>query len=298
MPLSELHLDLAPETRNLIVKVRQHVLSKSLEGNFTTIFRGRGIEFSGFRKYVYGDDASTIDWAASLRAKETLIRTFDIFKSFRALILLDVSNSMLFASTRKDKLKAELGAELASHMGFAILQTGNAVGLSMFADRIKARAVPAIGAGMNFRFSAMLSNPAHYGGAFDIKTVFRQTLAFQKEPALIIIISDFIGLEEGWINYLLKLAQHNEVLGIMLRDRRDRELPKSWGEFVLQDPYSPRQMQVDLLEVRKAYRQYVEHEERVIRRSFLLTKSHFVRLQTDEEMWEKLLGFFKRGFRE
>jgi uncharacterized protein (DUF58 family) len=298
MPLSSLHLELAPETRGLLMKVRQNILSRSLEGNFTTMFRGRGIEFSGFRKYVYGDDASLIDWPASLRSKETLIRTFDLFKSFRALILVDVSNSMLFCSTRADKLKAEIAAELASHIGYAVLRTNNAAGLAMFSDHLKARVPPDIGAGVNYRFSKYLADPSLYGGGFDFKAVIKQTLAFQKEPALIIIISDFIGLEEGWINYLLKLAERNEVLGIMLRDPRDRDLPAQWVEYVVADPFSSAQMQVDALEMRKAYRETVEREERLIRRSFLLTKSHFISLRTDEEIWERLMGFFKRGFRE
>ncbi len=298
MPLSSLHLDLAPETRQVAMKVRQHILSKSLEGSFTTIFRGRGIEFSGFRKYVYGDDASLIDWSASLRAKETLIRTFDVFKSFRALILVDVSNSMLFTSTHRDKLKAEHAAELASHLAYTILRTSNAVGLAMFSDHVKARLVPDIGADMNYRISRVLADPTLYGGGFNFKAVTREVLAFQKEPALVIIISDFIGLEEGWINYLLKLAQHNEVLGLMLRDPRDKELPKSWGEWVLEDPFSPTQAQVDLIELRKDYHAYVEHEEAVIRRAFHLTKSHFASLRTDTDYWETIMGFLKRGFRE
>ena len=36
----------------------------------------------------------------------------------------------------------------------------------------------------------------------------------------------------------------------------------------------------------------------IIRNASSLTKSHFVTIQTNENMWEDLMNFFKRGFRE
>ena len=76
MPINELHLNLTPKLKKLDVNSRRDVLAMSMQGDWSTTFKGRGIEFAGFRAYQYGDDASLIDWKASLRSKEILIKEF------------------------------------------------------------------------------------------------------------------------------------------------------------------------------------------------------------------------------
>src|SRR5512141_1488904 len=105
MPVKKLDLNLIPMLKQREVRAKRKVLARMLEGSWTALLKGRGMEFAGFRKYTYGDDASRIDWGASLRAKETLIREFEEYKSVNVLFLMDMSNTMLFTSQRK--LKAE-----------------------------------------------------------------------------------------------------------------------------------------------------------------------------------------------
>ena len=74
MAIERLDADLLPKIRKLDVYARQSALSDVIEGNWTTTFKGHGMEFSGYRSYQYGDDASLIDWKASLRSKSLLIK--------------------------------------------------------------------------------------------------------------------------------------------------------------------------------------------------------------------------------
>jgi len=61
MGLRELKVDLTPGLQKLDVYSRRDILSRTMEGEWSTTFKGRGIEFAGFRDYSYGDDASLID---------------------------------------------------------------------------------------------------------------------------------------------------------------------------------------------------------------------------------------------
>lgn len=72
MAIKELRIELTPRVRKAEIYAKRSVLSKTISGNWVTSFKGRGIEFAGYRSYQYGDDASLIDWRASLRSKETM----------------------------------------------------------------------------------------------------------------------------------------------------------------------------------------------------------------------------------
>jgi len=142
MPIKDLRIDLSSGLRKLDINARKDVLSRTLEGEWTTVFKGRGIESAGFRSYTFGDDASLIDWKASLRAKQTLIREFEDYKNFTVFFLFDVSDSMLFTST--DKLKCEYAAEMIYVLADAINKAGDSVGMAMFTDKFLNKVYPII----------------------------------------------------------------------------------------------------------------------------------------------------------
>ena len=94
MAIKRFEAELLPKIRKLDVYARQSVLSEVIEGNWTALFKGHGMEFSGYRAYTYGDDASLIDWKASLRSKSLLVKEYEQEKSVNVYFLFDVSNSM------------------------------------------------------------------------------------------------------------------------------------------------------------------------------------------------------------
>ncbi|MFH1915837.1 MAG: DUF58 domain-containing protein [Nanoarchaeota archaeon] len=294
MPIQELRLRLVPDIFKLEVGAKRDILSQALEGDFTTLFKGKGIEFAGYREYTYTDDASLIDWAASLRSKKTLIREFEVQKNFHVFFLLDVSDKMLFCSTRQNKLKAEHGAELVSRLAYAMAKSNNAIGLAMFTDKFTAKLYPELGTGMVARINQELSNPAHYGGNFSFKKALQYTNSFLKERSLIIIISDFIGLEEGWVGYVRNLMVQHEIIGIMLRDPRDEELPENYGQYVLENPFGSDRLLIDLKEYGKLYTAFVKDEEDYIMNSFGKGAYNLIKLRTDKDFTRPLMAFFKK----
>jgi len=292
MAIKELNVDITPQIRKAEVYARRSILSKTLEGNWVTTFKGRGIEFAGYRSYQYGDDASLIDWRASLRCKQTLVREFEEYKNFSVFFLLDVSNSMLFSSN--EKLKAEYAAELTYSLADVILRAGDAVGLGMFTDHLITRIYPDIGSGIIEKIAKELTNKKNYGGPFDFKKVIKQTLSFLTGRAIIMIISDFLDMPTGWERYVTMMADHFEVIGIMVRDPRDRELPRGAGQYMLKDPYTNEYLYIDVNQYAEKYKQLVLEEERRIRNVFKQNRGGFVLLTTDKDYTEPLLRFFRR----
>lgn len=292
MPIKELKLDLTPKLKDVKLKARIDVLNKVLEGNWNTVFKGQGLEFAGYRQYSYGDDASKIDWSASLRAHETLVRELEEYRNFNVFFLLDVSNSMLFSSG--DKLKAEYAAEVTFSLCHSMLNGGDAIGLGMFTDKLVTRIAPSLGRGAFYRITSELSKPENYGGGYDLPKALQYITSFLSDRSVVIIVSDFIGLQEGWSRSLKILSGRYDVIGIMIRDPRDVEMPEEGAQYLVEDPYSDKKMYIDSHQYKKIYEEYVKKEEDLIRNSFEKAKQGFVSLRTNQEYHEELMKYFRK----
>ena len=292
MAIKEIKLNLAPELRKLDVYSRRDVLSKTMEGEWSTVFKGRGIEFAGFRVYQYGDDASMIDWKASLRANDTLIREFEEFKNFTVFFLLDVSDSMLFTST--DKLKCEFAAEMLYVLADAISKGGDSVGMAMFNNDFINKIYPDIGAEILNRIKTNISNPKNYGGGFDFKKALMLTRSLLQRKAVVIIISDFIGLEEGWERYVQMMSEDFELIALMVRDRRDIELPNVRGQYMVKNPFSNENLYIDVKHYADLYKEKIHKEILKVQNVFTRSRGDFLLLPTDEEYMTRTVQFFQR----
>ena len=266
MPIKELKLNLGGAHVAVEVVGRREILSSSVEGSWATTFKGRGMEFTGFRQYTYSDDASAIDWRASLRSKQLLVREYEEFKNFRVVFLVDVSDGMLFTTT--EQLKAEYAADLAYRLCESALQSGDAVGMSLFSDKVHGWVEPGFGRGMQVRFRRSFMDGKNYGGTRDIKRSILEINSMIGDPAIIVIISDFIGLPPDWERYLSLLAHHHQVLGIMIKDERDMSLPKNAGQYALKDPVSNETMYADINKFRKEYETIGKEHEVYVRSVF------------------------------
>jgi uncharacterized protein (DUF58 family) len=293
MPIKDLRVEINPKLKKLEVNSRQDVLSKNLQGEWSSLLKGRGIEFAGFRKYQYGDDASLIDWRASLRSKETLIREFEEYKNFTVFFLFDVSNSMLFSS--HDKLKCEYGAEVLYSVADAMNKAGDSVGMAMFNSEFVAKVEPFVGMEVMNNIKANLMNPENYGGDFDFKKAILLTKSFLSDRAVIIIISDFIGLPKGWEQFVRMLSQDFEFVAFMIRDPRDREIPDNLGQMMLKDPYSGENIYVDTDKISKAYKKDSLAQEEYIKTVFRRSRGDFLLLTTDNEDYTKDIVRFFQG---
>ncbi|MEO3808673.1 DUF58 domain-containing protein [Sphaerisporangium sp. B11E5] len=77
---------------------RKHLPAKlarlrELEGQHPALVRGQGTEFDSLREYVVGDDVRSIDWRASARRADVVVRTWRPERDRRVLIVLDTGRT-------------------------------------------------------------------------------------------------------------------------------------------------------------------------------------------------------------
>jgi uncharacterized protein (DUF58 family) len=280
--------------KSLEVQTKQDLLAKVLEGRWVSRFKGRGMEFSEFRSYVYGDDASAIDWKASLKSNSTLVRVFEEEKNPKVVFIFDVSDSMLFSSRHDGKMKVEFAAELIVKMANSILKTGVAVGLAMFSDTVVAKVKPNIGVAMEHEIKELLRNVDNYGGNFDFSKAMKYVLSFSSlERYVFILVSDFIGLEKNWEKYIEILNQKFDLIGLMIRDHRDRYLPTTGGQIVLQHSSSNEKLYVDAKQYSELYHEKVLKTESDIEKMFKAAKADLLKIETTEDGFSKVVNFLE-----
>jgi uncharacterized protein (DUF58 family) len=62
---------------------------REIDGLLPTLIRGQGTEFDSLREYVVGDDVRSIDWRASARRADVMVRTWRPERDRRVVIVLD-----------------------------------------------------------------------------------------------------------------------------------------------------------------------------------------------------------------
>lgn len=101
--------------------------------------RGLGSEFESLRDYAEGDDYRKIDWKATARRDKLVVRQFEQERNQAVVIVLDIGRRMLSEINGVPKLDLALDAILM--LAHAAANSGDNVGLLVYADRVR-RYVP------------------------------------------------------------------------------------------------------------------------------------------------------------
>src|SRR3989344_3680916 len=285
----KLNIDIVPSIRKLEIVTKGLIQTKGI-GSYKSVFRGKGLDFSEYRPYDRNDDASLIDWKASMRANELLIRQYEEERDLNVFFVVDCSSGMIFGST--DKLKNEYAAEIVISLAFTILEVGDSVGLVMFNDKIMKKVYPGKGRGQFYSVVRELTNPENYGGGFDFENISDFILNYLKESTVVIIVSDFVGLSESSIESIKLITNKYDTVGIMVRDPRDKVLPEDVGQVVIEDPYSNKSLLIEPKLIKEVFEEEIKRQEKWIKDSFLKNKSDFLSLTTDRSFIKPIVGLF------
>ena len=96
---------------------RRHLPSRlarlrELDGRAAVQVRGQGTEFDSLREYVIGDDVRAIDWRATARGGDVVVRTWRPERDRRVLIVVDSSRLSAARLGEAPRLEAQIEAAL------------------------------------------------------------------------------------------------------------------------------------------------------------------------------------------
>ncbi|MFH0798009.1 MAG: DUF58 domain-containing protein [Candidatus Woesearchaeota archaeon] len=286
-----LNIEVTPIVKKIEALTKRLVQTKVL-GEYISVFKGAGLEFDGFKAYTPDMDGGEIDWKASVRAKELLVKKYREIRELQVYFLLDVSESMVFGST--EKLKNEYSVEFLLALSYTILTAGDSVGTIVFSDHVVHRISAGKGTTQFYRMARCLVDPTLYGGGYDLNKAADFALNFiKKRGSVVIIVSDFYGLKEtAWQKKLKLMAAKFDLVCVIIRDPRDKELPSDVGQVMIEDPYSGNRLVIDSKLLKKRYESYTKKQDKELISFFDENNIDYIELATNKDYLDAMFTFF------
>ena len=289
------------ETRELLKQVRQiEIKTKGLvnhvfSGEYHSVFKGRGMEFAEVREYQIGDDIRNIDWNVTARFSHPYIKVFEEERELTVMLIIDLSGSLSFGTI--NKTKQQIAAELSAILAFSALKNNDKVGLILFTDKIEKFVPPRKGRKHVLRIIREVLSFEPEGKTTDIDTALQYFNNAIKKRSIAFLISDFI--DEGYEKILRVVGKKHDLIGVVLSDRREKEIPKmGLVKFVDVETGQQRWLNTSNKDVFELIIKM--HKENEIRRKnlFLSSRLDSINIDTGEDYVKPLVQFFKmRGKR-
>jgi uncharacterized protein (DUF58 family) len=131
------HSDLVdPKAVARLMRAQVHArlpMSGNMSGQHKSPHKGSSVEFAEYRKYVPGDDVRLLDWRVYARTDRFYLKEFEADTNLRAWFVVDCSASMGFESGGMSKLN--YARRMAATLAYMLVQQGDAVGLTCFAEK-------------------------------------------------------------------------------------------------------------------------------------------------------------------
>lgn len=274
-----------------LIELRTRGLVNSVfTGEYRSVFKGQGMEFSEVREYQPGDEVRSIDWNVTARMRRPFVKRYIEERELTVMLVVDLSGSERFGTVKR--FKSELASELAAVLAMSAVRNNDRVGVLLFTDRIEHVIPPRKGRRHVLRIIRDLLAFEPVGRGTDMVTAIDYVAKMLNQKAIVFIVSDFL---EGDISHPLKiLAQRHDVVAVTVEDPSERDLPDI-GIARLMDPETGDTIEVDTssTNVRAAYSERVaaEREERkhLLRRLAI----DEVAVRTEGGVVEPLLRFFR-----
>jgi len=259
---------------------------------YKLLLRGRGLEFDSYRTIGPDEDASLIDWKASVRSNNLLTRQYIEERNMNVLFVIDVGENMIFGS--QEKLKCEYSAELVSALAHLIIGSGDQVGFVLFNNDIININLPKSGKNQFDILVYDISDTNVYGGISDIGAVLDKLFSrLSPSISMIILVSDFINMDESYKRGFERLGNVFETIAIMIRDPLDKTMPNINKEVLIEN-YGGEKLLINPSLVKKTYENLVEKQTELVRNIFKSSNIDLLELDTGNSFTVDLANFLKR----
>ena len=205
---------------------------KELDGRTSVLVRGQGTEFDSLREYVRGDDVRSIDWRATARRNDVVVRTWRPERDRRIVIVIDTGRTS--AARVVDEPRLDTAFEAALLLAALASTAGDRVDFLAWDRRVRARVQGASGAELLSRMVDGMALIEPELIEIDWTAVPGQIRAITGQHALVVLITpmDAPGASTGLLSVLGQLTQRHTVVVAsvtdpavvdLVRDRSNRE---------------------------------------------------------------------------
>lgn len=271
------------------IRIRKAVNSQ-MHGNFSSIFKGTGLEFSDLRTYQYGDDVRTIDWITTAKGHGAFVKIFKEEKEQTVFFLIDVSASQHIGSHGYQKL--DRAKEIGGVLAISAIKESSQVGLYCFSDTKELYLKPDSGLKFAYKYILKLFELVPSSVKTDINAAIGFVLNSLKRKSVIILISDF--LDSGFEDNLRALAKKHDLVVIQLYDDLEVELPPL-GLIPIFDEESNkmRWMNTSSQRTRRAIENRFKEKKETLQKICKTYNANYISISSTEDFVPSLVALFR-----
>lgn len=270
--------------------VARRAVNDELAGQYQSVFKGRGMDFTDVREYQPGDDIRVIDWNVTARTDQMHIKQFVEERELTVLLLVDASASQTFGTV--NRTKQETSAELAALIAFSAIKNNDRVGLFMFTDQVESFIPPKKGRKHVLRVITEILDFRPEKPGTDLSSALEYLARITRKRALVFVISDF--QDSGFERSLNIANRRHEVIPVLVEDPMEFELP-SMGLVPFEDPETGEVFMADTTSrrVRQEFKDAARlHHKRTVH-TFRKNKIDPIIIRTDQSHIDPLVQYFR-----
>jgi uncharacterized protein (DUF58 family) len=215
---------------NLIQTRRWDLLARKgalFAAGFKPIGRfGRGTEFSQLREYLPDDEFRKIDWKATARKGDMVVKEYEVERSQPLVLFIDCGRQMIGRIDEHTRLDYAINAALM--LAYVAVLKGDQVGLIAFAAKVQHYIAPARGMAQLNRIIEALYDIQPSEVESDYAGAFRKFLATWRKRSLIALFSDVVDptASSVLLGHLPSVQPRHLPLAILLKDPELMELER------------------------------------------------------------------------
>ncbi|MDC3252784.1 DUF58 domain-containing protein [Crocinitomicaceae bacterium] len=284
------------DTKELLQRIRRlEIKAKGLtkhifSGEYHSAFKGTGMAFSEVRDYHLGDEVRTIDWNVTARFNSPHVKVFDEERELHLMLIIDVSGSHNFGSSKKSK--KDLALELAAVLSFSALSNNDKVGAIFVSDQVEKYIAPGKGKKHALFILREFIELKPKSKGTDIKQGLKFFRNTQKKRTIAFLISDFI--DEDFLEELKMSRKKHDIIAIHLLDEAEREIP-NMGLIQLYNSETGTTTWVNSnsAQFRNAQRTQFNRKQDKIFNDFLRSGIDYTSISTTEDFIKPLIKLFQ-----
>ncbi|MDQ5940439.1 MAG: hypothetical protein QG632_165 [Candidatus Dependentiae bacterium] len=215
------------EIRALVAHLKivvKRLTSADMSGDFSSAFRGSGLEFAHIRNYELGDEIRSIDWKSSAKMNRLMVKEFVQERERTVMVMLDISASLTTGS--QEALKETYARNVAACLAMMAQNTNDKIGILVFADKVLKYLPPQKGATYSAQLVyELLSAGSQTKGPGNFEAALKHIASLRLRNAIVFVVSDWITELEGTTALLSYLGSKNEAVAVRIIDPRERSLP-------------------------------------------------------------------------
>ncbi len=215
--------------REILKKVKKieirtsRMVNEVFSGEYHSIFKGIGMEFSEVREYQPGDDIRNIDWNVTARYGHPYLKIYREERELTVMLVVDLSASQRFGTG--ERFKTEAAAEITAVLSLAAIKNNDKVGLLAFTDQIEIYIPPKKGKNHVLRLIREILYFKPKGRGTNTAAALEYLLGVAKKKSVIFLISDF--LDTKFEKPLGIIAKKHDLIALKINDRLEMSFPKA-----------------------------------------------------------------------